>query len=587
MSDYAKLKWEEMGSPLTPIIWFAFRGGDAYVQVFPSRYNRIYIYDAQFDVINESGFSSASITLADPDFVYLEAFFMKALFLANSFSKKGNYWYCKCMWGWSYYGPPKYNPDETEEDQAQYKLSGLHYYMLSDLRYEIDDIELRVTIDLIDVGQQIFGPGDEEAARTKVGILSGENIEHEEGAGTGGGNVLFDFKEEMAGTRLEGSKDVQEAEVLYGPPRQQPDEASTGDTTSAKDSTDKEDEDKVIYNKISGRNYWEIIKLLLKNHDPEVTVISKSDNPPEDGPEDDEQPYEISAEDPLRDVIEELLAKIEPIPHDAEEDQPTKHWDILAGGYVDNEDDPTPKMVFGWVPDVPTRGMDLSEASGEIDYRLARRFVYRPGSRDEIAKGLTQIISLSYDWSSKGFWYLGVPELHLVPSDSKGRMYDVYTTDQWRGMDPEQREMLEKKVGKDEIKTVPINEAKESHGINIEYNFNTNTESSEKITQRGSTILINVWNFFVKELIEVSIEIPGDPWLDNRLFSAKGKEDSLEDLLVDFYDAYFLITTYKQDIGGGRSPSPLFEGQYLCLHGCSHKISEGEYTTSMKLFKAW
>jgi hypothetical protein len=263
----------------------------------------------------------------------------------------------------------------------------------------------------------------------------------------------------------------------------------------------------------------------------------------------------------------------------------TKHWDILAGGAVSAGSN-NMRMVFGWVPDPPTRGQELSIAD---TYRLARVYTYIPGTQAEMSAGETQILSLNYDWTSQGYWGLNLPRIYGLARNANGEVQVVYSKDDWRADEYQSGEnnMVKAPPGVESMSM--IDAANTMQGVQIDFNFDTNTESDEKITTQGQNIIVNVWNFFLKELLDVDIEVLGDPFLDNRMFSREGpaEDDKLKDLLVDLYESYFIIKVYRMTSDGGRTLSPLFDGKYLCLRGCSHRISEGEYTTSLRLIKAF
>lgn len=587
---------------MTPMIWLRFRGADFRLE-FPNRTNRIYIENADFAVLDDNGASSATITLADPDFVNLEALFLKALFLANSSSRENHYWYAAINWGWTFYGPRLYNPNDTDEESAQYKMSGTHHYMLSGLEYNMDEVELRVTINLIDIGRSVFGSGDEESAQTTIGRLSiGEGVSQQAGedrtgpAGAGSRNLDYTIADDLgdseAGRRIIDATNADEIGLNF--PGSGPAE---GDVSAAEIADS--DEDLVVYNVFTGLNNWEIVQRILAAQDPTINVDTRirsgePENPYANEPADPERVVRLPETANLKQEIDRLLREMPTEPtqeeiqalKDQDSNDPlpaTKHWDILAGGAVSAGSN-NMRMVFGWVPDPPTRGQELSIAD---TYRLARVYTYIPGTNAEMRAGETQILSLNYDWTSQGYWGLNLPRIYGLARNASGEMIVVYSEDDWRAQSSEGNTLITEPPSTGSMSM--IDAVNTMQGIQIDFNFDTNTESDEKITTQGQNIIVNVWNFFLKELLDVDIEVPGDPFLDNRMFSRQGTEeaDSLSNLLVDLYESYFIVKVYKMTADGGRVISPLFDGKYLCLRGCSHRISEGEYTTSLRLIKAF
>lgn len=604
--DYIPFNWFKLSSPMTPMIWLRFRGADFRLE-FPNRTNRIYIENAEFAVLDDNAASSATITLADPDFVHLEALFLRALFLANSSSRENHYWYCAINWGWTFYGPRLYNPNDTDEESAQYKMSGTHHYMLSGLEYNMDEVELRVTINLIDIGRAVFGPGDEQAAQTTIGRLSiGDGVTQEAGEaatgplGPGSGSYDYsiddDLQDSEAGRRVSEATGAED--VGFNVPGGGGSGPAEGDVSAAEVAD--ADSDLVVYNVFTGLNNWEIIQRILGAQDPPIEVDTRirSGEPrtPYEGETDDpERVVRIPETANLRQEIDRLLREMPTYPSQEEiqsikDEDPeatipaTKHWDILAGGAVTAGNN-NMKMVFGWVPDPPTRGQELSIAD---TYRLARVYTYIPGTRAEMRAGETQILSLNYDWTSQGYWGLNIPRIYGLARNANGNIIVVYSEDDWRALSAEGGNTLVTQPPSSGSMSM-IDAVNTMQGVQIDFNFDTNTESDEKITTQGQNIIVNVWNFFLKELLDVDIEVPGDPFLDNRMFSREGsaEDDELKDLLVDLYEAYFIVKVYKMTADGGRVTSPLFDGKYLCLRGCTHRISEGEYTTQLRLIKAF
>src|SRR6056297_329968 len=604
---YIPFNWNKIGEPLTPLIWLQWRAG--YITSFPNRINRIYIQQADFNVLDENGFSSATITLADPDFINLEDLFTRALFHANTGGRNGNYWYIAAMWGWSFYGTPLKNPQDVDKDSAQYKLSGKHYFMLSNLSYTIDDVELVVTIELIDIGQSVFGSGDEAAAKKTVGIIKSAN------SYTAGGTS--NDNDTGISIKAEALKNVKNKEAYKNLDEgaDMPDIKDIGkDAKSSGTESDSESENMVASNVFKNKTRWQIIKAILESQDPEIKV-EKVLGPNEKDPDEYDEPvetYTVSETAGLRETIEKLLSEMPSDPRAEELEgmhaaakqltKPvTKHWEVMAGGIVVG-DDPIQRMVFGWAPDPPTRGQSLSIGN---KYRLARIFTYRPGLRREIAEGETMITELSYDWTSQGYWNFGMPSVFGLAKDRNGNVIVVESKEDWAikrdkisqylvGGPPtvKSKNTSDSKTGsttEEARKKIDLEEAVRKAGLQLDFNFSTNLDTEEKIITQGKTVILNVWNQLYKELLDVTIRIPGDPFLDNRILSrsATAENDTLKDLLVDIYNAYFIIKVYRETVDGSRQPSKLFEGKYLCLNGCSHRIDEGEYTTELKLFKAF
>lgn len=578
--DYAPFGWYNLQSPLVPYVEIRFRGAEQYPLTFPDKAHKIYIQNANFDVLNESGWSTASITLADPNFTNLEKIFLKALLYANSFNKDKNYWYCACIWGWSFYGKDMHNPGDTHV--AQQKKSGLHYYMLKDLRYEMDEVELRVTFDLVDIGANTFGSGDEKGYKRTVGILSnmaGATQKNDSSGSTSGTDdddlMGIGNDEVVSGLRTDGNKIMRELGL-----------DKTNESPTATNSSSTTDPALNITNVITGKSYWQIIQGICAQQKPAISAktLCKDEEVPQDKPT---EAVNIPATQGLKEAIDDLLKKIAPIPSQQNPDNPvpTKHWGILAGGNVNNDSGEI-EMYFGWIPDPPKRGDSLT-----LDnyYRLARTFTYRPGTKEEIASGETMITRLSYDWTSKGYWGVGIPTIYALVQDANGRLQIVYTENDWKAIKNTTHTLV---AADPSIKAMSLAEAVDkTKGIKLDFNFDTRNDTTDKISIKGQSIIINVWNYFLSELIDVDIEIPGDPFLDNRIFSFQAtnsdSKDNLEDLLVNLYDSYFIIKVYRPNDDGVMEPSRIFEGKYLCLKGCSHRISEGEYTTSLKLFKAF
>lgn len=628
---YTQFNWEHLSSDLTPMLILGIRSDfnqGARVFEFPANENEIYISNAEFSVLNEEGFSTATVTLVDPNFYQLEEIFMEALFYANTNAKDGNYWYMWAMWGWSFYGAPLKNPGEADTESAQYKLSGKHYYMLKDLSYNIEKTELSVTINLVDIGRQVLGTGTENESKKVVGDVSvpktrAEKVREYGGYDPSSGTYVDPEKLEEA-SNADSSEDLSKEERLERL-EQQMSELEEG--PNAADSGDRQGSGSNRVNVFKDMTNWEIIKAVLAAQDPPVEAVAsgmrgindkeevdEKDNVglPTIPPEEPQEVRKIPASKGLRETIEELLSEIPSIPPQEEIERmkeegksslpATRHWDILAGGWTKNDADKSQRMIFGWVPDPPSEDQRLSI---DKSYRLAREYVYRPGYLGEILSGKTMIRELNYNWTSEGYWGLGLPNIYGIAEDKNGNPIVVETREDWatKGNDTKRFLVGSKpttwsydplrskpvQVGTDE--KIPLSEAAKQTGLKIDFNFDTNVDSKEKITTRGKNIIVNVWNFLQRELLEVTITIPGDPFLDNRVLSRGGRiekgEDTLKDLLVDLYNSYFLINVYTQDEDGSRENSKIFQGKYLCLKGCTHTIDENEYTTTLQLMKAF
>lgn len=580
-SRYVGLNLNKVSEPLIPTIWLKFRGTN-YLFTFPDRTNKIYIENAEFNVLDENGVSSAKITLADPDFINLEKFFMIALFHANSSSREDLYWYVCVNWGWGFYGQNLYNPGDTDKEAAQYKMSGTHYYMLANLQYDANDTELRVSMELIDVGNSIFS-GSAGSSKT-VGRVSKDLEKTNIAKNFDDKNKLIDLEKETAFGESSVAKEVGEKETkLYDP-------TSSSSKTKVEQSTN--------YNNVfKGKNNWEILQEILKNQNPPIEVVvltydGEPTNPYEGYVTDPNETRRIPETASLKETIETLLREMPKIPSNETIEElkkqnknipVTKRWGILAGGIVEPGDNRM-KMAFGWIPDPPTKEQEISIPK---DFRLARIFSYPPGTINEILRDESVVLSLGYDWYTQGYWGLGFPRVYGIAKNKEGKIIVVANKDDWRAKEGEGYKLISKPPESGDASLLDI--VNGTQGVKIDFNFDTENVSDEKITTIGNNIIINVWNYFLKELVDVNIEIIGDPFLDNRLFSRNTKEenDILKDYLVDLYHSYFLIKVYRLNKDGSRAVSPLFEGKYLCLKGCTHRISEGEYTTSLNLFKAF
>lgn len=597
---YVQFDWYDMGSPVTPYIALKFRAENRW-HFFPDRINSIYVQNANFDVLDDNGYSTASITLADPNFIYLEELFATALFTANSFSKNNTRWFCSAVWGWTFYGADvdayKRTSDGKEvlTGQTQRKTSGQHFYMLTDLNYDLDEVELRVTFQLADVGSYVFGKGVNEEGGTTVGRLSlgegvsysaseaastrgedaGEGLEFNATMGPDGPRAIASGDPELTTSLVEGEEDF----VATGGGR--------GADGSSSRARGEDEEPPKITNYINGITPWEAIVRLCAEHKPRIEATTTDDEPDQEPLEN----YPIPEDKDFRDAIDELLKRMPTRPSEpdenAEEQMPIERWSILAGS-TPNEGGEM-RMEFGWaLQDTPKRNQTNKLKD---NYRKARTFVYRPGKKENIAgpHQTTMVKSLSYEWTSRGFWNMHLPTVYTVLQDEFGNYKVFFSEEDWKNTDADlsgwRPVMLEKDPN---TNTVPLLEAKDQiRGLKIEYNFDTRSQGTERYVQQANTVIINVWNYLAKELVTVNLEIHGDPWLDNTLFTPDGQRLINQDLLVDMYHSYFELLVYKPARGNQNHLSEILTGTYICIKGCKHSISEGEYSTSLQLIKAF
>ena len=548
--DYAPFDWENLGEPLTPFIALKFRANENELHTFPNSSNRIYVRDAQFFVLDDNGYSTARIVLSDPDFVNLERIFVKALFLANSMSKSETNWFCAAFWGWSYYG---------RDVGAQRKTSGMHYYMLKSLSYDLDEVELRVTVELADIGSSLLDQTDD--AKETVGVLTpGAYITTERESSNENG-----YEDDGPWAPL-----AEQAEAEDGGLREAGGAAALGISTNNRSASE---ERLGIRNIINGLTPWEVIVRLCSSHNPKIEAVAL-----DDVPEFSEtlKNYVIPANAPFKEEIDKLLINTKEF---REEEPVGRHWGILAGGGKSGN---TLKLPFGWVPDPPPEKDTLKF---QDKYRKARTLVFKPANKEQIARGETMVTSLNYQWTSQGYWRLGLPKVYAITEDSTGQLDIYYTKDDWENRASSSNL---KWGGRPDTQRVSLSDAiDEMKGYEIQFNFDSRTMTNEEISQRGKTILINVWNFFAQELTNVNFEIAGDPWLDNTLFTSDGKDGRGQDLLVDLYNSYFDVKVYRPGVNTQNEMSAILTGKYLCLKGCAHSISEGTYTTSLTLIKTF
>jgi hypothetical protein len=613
---YNTIDWQNIGSPMTPFLSIQFRGS-GYIHTFPNPTNRIYIESANFDVLNDAGSSTASITLVDPDFINLEAFFARALVTANRSSKINGYWFCRCFWGWTYYGK-----QVTFDDGGvgQGKHSGIHAFMLKDLNYDLDDVELKVTFELIDLGEGLFN-GRHGEPDPQVGILDITDKPKEGGSGSDSakntGSPSPEEIEQEAYKEIFGQKEGDDfyKELREGSNLGQGLESSGFYVEDASSNESPNiDEVPVAENIFFNRTPWYILKTVLQKwwsknnpNDPPLSVTwdTTIDGTRDGGPsnQDTLEKHVISAKSGIRETVETLLNVMELEGYDAV---------FIAGVRLipgANGFSPTPGIVFGWQPNPPKTTMDDETASNM--FRLARTFVYKPGNKEQIAKGQTMIKSLNYEWTSKGYYMMGLPKIYSITIDNAGKLHVFSTETEFEKATPDEKKniyfmsssdsenqgvtakenklntALELLPSENPENVAPVIEG-QSGAYEIEWNYESREGNEVEIEKNGKKLVINVWNKFAKELFDVSITIPGDPWLDNSIWNIYSEDNPKDQkYLVNLYNAYFKILIYRPLRNNQNTVSNLITGNYLCLKGCSHSISEGEYTTSLKLIKAW
>lgn len=567
---YTPFDWYNIGEPATPFLALSFRGNDAFLYTFPSKQNRIYVENASVSVLDDNGYSTASITLADPDFVNLEVIFLKALYLANSLTIGEGNWFCSVLWGWSSYGM---------ELDGSTKTSGRHYYMLKNLTYDLTDVELRVSIDLMDIGHSSFGTSDQGSPKIVVGLLNKDpsvSIQDQNG------KTQEITKELLAAVAAYLNQIAQADQVAItatasgGTENPDIDVNATG--AGPNTGTEGASTENVYYNILQNpTTYWQAIQIICKAQG--INAIARpGEAPPE--PTDAipvEDPLKVPMNAGFKEEIEELLTHIAP------NTATNKKWSILPGGRV-TPGQTTIDMIFGWVP-LPPKGSD--DLKVEDNYRLARTFVYRPAYKQEIARGETMINSLRYTWTSRGYMAIGLPPIFAIAPDKNGKMTVYTSAEQYsQNRDPRKSALLQVQP---DLKPYTMEELQQLKGVEVSFNFDTRTMTEDEIETRAGAIIINVWNLFLKELIDITIEIPGDPWLDNTFF-LDDKDYRKNDILVDMYNAYFKVKVYKPGVAVSRQTAdlnPILTGNYLCLKGCTHNISEGEYTTTLTLMKSF
>lgn len=628
LTPYYPFPYYQLGEPLTPYLALSFRGSPYFQYTFPSAENRIYVERATFSVLDDQGYSTASITLADPNFVNLEVLFLKALFLANSLTIEEGNWYCSAIWGWNSYGT---------SDIYHNGNSGRHFYMLKTLTYDLTDVELRVQIELMDIGYATFGTTEQGGTKgVSVGLLDQTNAyaafdaQNASITSTSGATaqVITSKLQPVAGSiniQAQGDKvpviasaDSNGITVTTSQPATSSTNTSTQQGAAGALPT--------YTNTIVGKTYWEIIQIVMAAHNiiAVARLHSNQEVVPTDAPPSGTSgmvptatategsgvagagtaapavigQYQIQSDASLKDAIETLRSLIKPVA--AGPGQPGKHWDILAGGqtFLNVEKKPKQNMVWGWKVDPPkgdsnnqtTVGNDTTPPLSK-NYRLARTFVYRPGYKEEIAYGQTQVTSLKYEWTSRGYLGVGLPAVYGITRDQHGN-YQIYTTsDSWRqalatDASVKNNDLLSgAKTAQPGIDSFSFSSIPKLTGIQVHFNFDTSTMTDQTITTNAGAIIINVWNFFLHEIITIDIDILGDPWLDNTLFLSNGNVAE-GNIYVDPFAAYFQVLIYKPGEGGGSSVlNPILSGQYMCIKGIRHDISEGEYMTHLQLMK--
>jgi hypothetical protein len=177
--------------------------------------------------------------------------------------------------------------------------------------------------------------------------------------------------------------------------------------------------------------------------------------------------------------------------------------------------------------------------------------------------------------------------VYVEAPDQEGAHTTYLTLDDFKNVNPGEVARIKQDAT---VKDFPLDELAGKLGVRLQFNFDSRTESKERIQTAAGAIIINVWNFFLRELVNITIDTPGDPWLDNHIFSGDA-DGSNDNLLVDLYHSYFKVKVYKMSDGihEGRASglSEILSGNYLCLKGCSHQINQGEYTTQLQLMKAF
>jgi len=566
---YNFIDMHNVGEPMTPLIQMVFRG-EGVLHSFPDKSNRIYVQDATFSVLDDNGYSSASITLCDPDFINLEQIFLRAVFIANSLTVGEGCWFLKALWGWSSY-TQKHTGDETN-----YKSCKMHYYMLKDLTYDLTDIELVVKLELMDIGHSAFAGTlkGEENPKITVGKLN--NVP--------GVQLYEDGQPMLDDTSILGAAAAEYAaeEAAVKPKALSIKETQRLNQTT---STAAGDAQKPRYdNVLSGKDmtYWKAIQIVMSAQGFTAIALAGQgeDKEPPDKPVEQDGKIIIPVNAGFKETIDDLLSKIKPLP--TLNGKAGKHWGVLPGGRYDSKrTDFRIDIAFGWIPDPPKASTNIVD-----NYRLARNFVYRPNAKEQIARGETLITSLSYNWTSKGAMAVGLPNVYGIGPDMYGKMKVWTSLDDWKARKSTDQDLLGTEKGNPTTKAYTLQDIQKLKGVEVKFNFDSRTARKELIDMVAGNIVINMWNFFLSEIVEITIEIPGDPWLDNTLFY-DGLDYRQQDALVDLYNCYFNIAVYKPGVGSTYETNPVLTGKYLCLKGCHHHISEGEYSTTLNLMKCF
>ena len=488
--------------------------------------------------------------------------------------------------------------------------------MLKNLTYDLTDIELRVTIDLMDIGYATFGTTDQSGTKgVVVGLLTqGSGFSQYNSSNqsliNGGVEKSLDsvFKPVADSLNAGVQKDDVPATATATGSGVSIDFKPATPTSSTSPGTSP-----TYTNVVTGKTYWEIIQIVLAAHN--IKAIARLRNQeivPKDGPpggSGDATPtlaqsestrntsgvigqYSIPADSSLKDTIETLKTHIPPI--NASPGQSGKHWDILAGGVTDAvHDEAKQNMVWGWKVDPPKGDTDNQTTVGSDttpplsdNYRLARTFVYRPGYKGQIARGETQILSLKYDWTSRGYLGVGLPAVFGITKDQFGQFHVYTTNEDFVKRNPNETDLLAgAKSSQPGVNSFSFNQIQKLTGIQVHFNFDSSTMTNDTISANANAIIINVWNYFLHEIVTIQIEILGDPWLDNTLFLSDGTVAD-NNFFVDPFNSYFQITIFKPGEGTSYNvTNPILSGQYLCLKGIRHDISEGEYMTHLELMK--
>lgn len=598
LPPYVAFPWPAMGSPLTPFIALKFRGFNEFYYTFPDKTTNIYVDNAEFAVWDSNGYSTATITLVDPDFYNLESIFLKAIFIANSLSRYQGNWFCAAFWGWSYYGEAVGEGDSA----GQRRTSGIHYYMLTDINYQLTDVDLKVTFTLADVGSGMF-EGDEG---TTVGLLNVGNGVTNERAGTAsttGGATA-------AGGSTGSESRVPEEVIAERWNRENPDKpfqavgregyldfetGGQGGGPSATPTASGSGQPESYQNVITGKSYWQIIQIICAAHNVEaLPELKDGEVEPTDGPSPGEgggkvmSPeygrYIISTDELLSSAVNELKMKIGNQPENAAPEVPTKRWDLLAGGKATERPqgslESDLQMPWGWIPQPPKSGQVTDDY-----FRLARTLTYRPGDIGEIARGETLITNLTYNWTTQQtILGVGLPPVYVTAPNDVGEYTSFYTLDDFEQLNPEAIGAIRSNPS---VQGIPLTDLVGKLGVELQFNFDTRTESTEAIEIAANTIIVNVWNLFAENVVEISATLPGDPWLDNQLFNSDGSTAN-SDILVDLYKSFFKVKIYKLSPGSYQGSSSflsdILSGNYIC-RGCTHTISDGDYSTALSLLK--